>query len=77
MPHFILHQEMAMRKVTRTLFVEDEDDDMVSTSSRSRSLPRQRSVTHPVVCVIVCVAPCRELTARAAQTTSTTCGAAR
>lgn len=26
-------QEMAMRKVTRTLFHDDEDDDMVNSSS--------------------------------------------
>ncbi len=27
---FVFLQEMAMRKVTRTLFQEDDDDDMVS-----------------------------------------------
>lgn len=38
---FIPHQEMAMRKVTRTLFQDDDDDDMVNSS-----LSRPENIVH-------------------------------
>lgn len=44
---------MAMRKVTRTLFREDEDDDMVNASSEATNkilCVRKLHVTPPVVC---------------------------
>lgn len=71
-PSFPPNQEMAMRKVTRTLFHEDdEDDDMV----RPVRLPAFRTSTTywaERLTVGYCVAPCRQLTAPAARTTSTT-----
>ena len=40
-------QEMAMRKVTRTLFQDDEDDDMVSASSVYR--PLTKNTAHDII----------------------------
>lgn len=39
---FIPHQEMAMRKVTRTLFHDDEDDDMVNCSLTENIMHQER-----------------------------------
>lgn len=77
--NILSHQEMAMRKVTRTLFHDDDNDDMVSSSS-VQSLPvafpqLSSSGKYPILCAPPLFSPRRELTARVAE--STTSGAAR
>lgn len=71
-PSFPPNQEMAMRKVTRTLFHEDDEDDDMVRPVRLPAFPTSTSYWAERLTLGYCVAPCRQLTAPAARTTSTT-----